>query len=100
MSIVGLLARTSAAVLRWRAANHTHWKEHLSRRAEKHNAKAESLEYQSLALDEGADKFAPRKVKVEALPPPPPAPAVHGERRALAAAVANYHPSRREEDCQ
>lgn len=96
MSIVGLLARTSAAVLRWRAANHTRWKEHLSRRAANHNAKAESLEYQSLALDEGADKFAPRKVKV-ALPPPPPAP-VQIERKALAVAVQNFHPSRREED--
>ena len=98
MSMVGLLARTSAAVLRWRAANHTRWKEHLSRRAEKHNAKAESLEYQSLALDEGADRFAPRKVRVEAIAPPPPASAVHGERRALARAVENFHPSRREED--
>lgn len=50
------------------------------------------------SLIEGtAATLAPRKPKVEALPPPPPAP-VQIERKALAVAVQNFHPSRREED--
>ena len=109
MSVLGFFTRTAAGVLRIRALYHTGWKNGLAKWSAKHGEKADTLDLQAMALDEGADKFAPRRLKAKVIAAPvepepaqisPPPPTVEVERRALAVAVQNFRPSRAADDCQ
>ena len=105
MSILGFFTRTAAGVLRIRATYHNGWKTGLANWSAKHGEKADTLDLQAMALDEGADKFAPRRLKAIIAPTAPapaqisPPPPIEVERKALAVAVENFHPKRAADDC-